>query len=52
MDINKLITITFTLFAVIDVIGSIPVLIAMKEKSGKIDSGKVTLAAGVFMVLF
>ena len=33
---DQLITVIFTLFAVIDIVGSIPLLIAMKEKLGKI----------------
>jgi multiple antibiotic resistance protein len=50
--IDELLTIVFTLFAVIDIVGSIPLLIAMKEKSGAIQSLKVTLISGVLMVLF
>ena len=34
MNINQLLTIGFTLFAVIDILGSIPVLISLKEKTG------------------
>jgi multiple antibiotic resistance protein len=49
---NQILAITFTLFAVIDIIGSIPVLISLKEKLGHIDSGKATIASGVLMVLF
>ena len=52
MDFNKLLTVTFTLFAVIDIIGSIPVLISLKNKTGKINSLKVTLVCGLLMVLF
>ena len=50
--IDELLTIVFTLFAVIDIVGSIPLLIAMKEKSGAIKSLKVTLISGVLMILF
>ena len=50
--IDELLTIVFTLFAVIDIVGSIPLLIAMKEKSGAIKSLKVTLISGAFMILF
>jgi len=49
---DQILAITFTLFAVIDIVGSIPVLISMKEKLGHIDSGKATLASGVLMILF
>ncbi len=51
-SIDQIITISFTLFAVIDILGSIPVLISLKEKLGDIDAGKATLAAGFLMVLF
>jgi multiple antibiotic resistance protein len=50
--IDELLTIIFTLFAVIDIVGSIPLLIAMKEKSGAIKSLKVTLISGGLMILF
>jgi len=52
IGIKQIITITFTLFAVIDVLGSVPVLISLKEKMGEIQSGKATLASGFLMVLF
>ena len=52
MDFNKILTITFTLFAVIDIIGSIPVLITLKNKTGNISSLKVTLFSGVLMIVF
>jgi multiple antibiotic resistance protein len=50
--LDELLTIVFTLFAVIDIVGSIPLLIAMKEKSGAIQSLKVTLISGGLMILF
>ncbi len=49
---DELLTVIFTLFAVIDIVGSIPLLIAMKEKSGAIKSFKVTLISGALMILF
>lgn len=52
MEFNKILTVTFTLFAVIDIIGSIPVLIAQKNKTGEINAWKVTLASAVLMILF
>lgn len=51
-NFNELVTVIFTLFAVIDIVGSIPLLIAMKEKSGAIKSLKVTLISGALMILF
>lgn len=50
--LDQLVTVIFTLFAVIDIVGSIPLLIAMKEKSGAIKSFRVTVISGALMILF
>jgi len=52
VDIKELITVTFTLFAVIDIIGSIPILISIKEKLGGIRELRATIISGVLMILF
>ena len=52
IQIDELLTITFTLFAVIDVVGSIPLLISLKEKMGGIRSIQATLVSGGLMILF
>ncbi len=50
---EEIITVTFTLFAVIDILGSIPILISLKEKmGGVIRSSQATIASGAFMILF
>jgi multiple antibiotic resistance protein len=46
------ITVTFSLFAVIDILGSIPMLISIKQKLGGINAFKVTVISGALMVLF
>lgn len=51
-NFDQLITVTFTLFAVIDIIGSIPLLISLKDKIGGIRPFAVTLVSGVLMILF
>ena len=51
-NLQEFLTLTFTLFAVIDVVGSVPMLISMKEKMGGINAWKVALISGVLMVLF
>ena len=51
-NIKEFLTLTFTLFAVIDVVGAVPMLIALKEKMGGINAWKVTLISGALMVLF
>ncbi|HTI08973.1 MAG TPA: MarC family protein [Puia sp.] len=52
LDLNQLLTVTFTLFAVIDIIGSIPLLHALKQKLGGLHEGKATLISGALMILF
>ena len=51
-NFQEFLTLTFTLFAVIDVVGSVPMLIAIKQKAGGINVWKVTLICGALMVLF
>lgn len=52
ISINELITVSFTLFAVIDIIGSVPVLISLKQKIGHINEWKATLISGALMIVF
>ncbi len=51
-NFNELLTITFTLFAVIDVVGSVPLLIPLKQKMGGINELNATLISGGLMILF
>jgi len=52
ISINELITVSFTLFAVIDIVGSVPLLISLKEKMGGIRSAQATIISGALMILF
>jgi multiple antibiotic resistance protein len=52
IQLQELITVTFTLFAIIDIIGSVPVLIGLKGKMGGIREGRATIVAGALMILF
>jgi multiple antibiotic resistance protein len=53
ITIKEIITVTFTLFAVIDMLGSAPVLISLKAKmGGKINNMQATLVSGGLMILF
>jgi multiple antibiotic resistance protein len=52
ISIKELLTVTFTLFAIIDIIGSIPILISLKTKLGGIRELRATLISGALMVLF
>lgn len=49
---NEILSVTMILFAIIDILGSIPVVISLRTKSGKIESEKASLVALVLMVLF
>lgn len=52
-NFEQIVAVTFTLFAVIDILGSIPILISLKEKmGGVIRSTQATVASGAFMVIF
>jgi multiple antibiotic resistance protein len=51
-NLQEFLTLTFTLFAVIDVVGSIPMLISIKEKMGGISPWRVTLISALLMILF
>jgi multiple antibiotic resistance protein len=49
---NALLTVVFTLFAVIDIIGSIPILISLKQRMGEINAFRATIVSGLLMVVF
>jgi len=49
---NALLTVVFTLFAVIDIIGSIPILISLKQRMGEINAFRATIVSGILMVVF
>lgn len=40
------------LFAVIDILGSIPIIVSLKQKFGEIDSEKASITAGLIMIVF
>lgn len=52
MNFNDTLTITLTLFAVIDILGSIPIILSLKAKMGHLESGKATIVAGILMIVF
>jgi multiple antibiotic resistance protein len=51
-NVADILTITFTLFAVIDVIGAVPIIISLKNRSVELHPGISTLFAGGLMLLF
>src|SRR5688572_17021738 len=52
IEIDQLLTVTFTLFAVIDILGAAPILISIRTKVGGINEFKATLISGALMLLF
>ena len=52
LDIKEIITVGMVLFAVIDIIGSIPIIIGLRAKFGHIESEKASIVSGVIMVTF
>jgi multiple antibiotic resistance protein len=52
LDLDELLTVTFTLFAVIDIVGSIPLLLSLKKKLGGIRELRATLISGGLMIIF
>ncbi|SNR41366.1 multiple antibiotic resistance protein [Lutibacter agarilyticus] len=51
-NIKEIITATMVLFAVIDVIGNIPIIIDLRKKVGSLESEKASVVAGIIMILF
>jgi len=51
-DSRQIITVTMVLFAIIDVVGSVPIIIQLRQKTGHIQSESATLVAGALMILF
>lgn len=52
LNFKEIATATMVLFAVIDIIGSIPIIISLKEKSGTIRSGRASIIAGIVLIIF
>jgi multiple antibiotic resistance protein len=54
MDFNlkEIITVGMVLFAVIDIVGSIPIIVGLRAKHGHIESEKASIVAGLIMILF
>ncbi len=51
-NFKEIATATMVLFAVIDIIGSIPIIISLKEKSGTIKSGRASIIAAIVLIVF
>lgn len=49
---KEVLTCSMVLFAVIDIVGSIPIIVSLKQKFGKIESEKAAAVAGLLMIVF
>lgn len=52
IKLSEILTVSVSLFAVIDMLGSIPVLIGLKSKMGDINAAQATFVSGALMLLF
>ncbi len=51
-NFKEIITATMILFAVIDIVGNIPIIISLREKAGHIQSEKASVIAAILMIAF
>lgn len=51
-NLKEIVTCTMVLFAVIDIVGSIPIVIGLRKKVGHIQSEKASIVAGLIMIGF
>ena len=51
-DLKEIFTAFMVLFAVIDIVGNIPIIIDLRKKAGHIQSEKASVIAGVIMIIF
>ncbi|KEQ31570.1 MarC family protein [Pedobacter antarcticus] len=49
---SQILSTSMVLFAIIDILGSIPVVIQLRKKAGHIESEKATLVATTLMIMF
>jgi multiple antibiotic resistance protein len=52
LNFKEILTASMILFAVIDIIGSMPIIIDLRQKVGELKSGLATLVAGFIMIVF
>lgn len=52
LDFRQIITVSMVLFAVIDIVGTIPIIVDLRQKHGHIESEKASIVAGVIMIMF
>lgn len=51
-DFSQILSTTMVLFAIIDILGSIPIVIELRKKAGHIQSEKAAIVATALMIIF
>ena len=51
-DWEQILSAFLVLFAVIDIVGTIPIIVSLRNKSGEIQSGKASVVAGALLITF
>jgi multiple antibiotic resistance protein len=52
LNFREIATVSMVLFAVIDIVGSIPIIVNLRAKHGHIESEKASLVAAMIMIVF
>ncbi|MFY0687298.1 MAG: MarC family protein [Cyclobacteriaceae bacterium] len=52
LNFKEILSVSLILFSVIDILGSIPVIINLRKKFGHVKSEKATIVSGAIMVIF
>jgi len=52
LNFKEILSVTMILFAIIDIIGSVPVIIEMRQRAGHVESEKASVAVLVLMIVF
>lgn len=52
LDLREIVTVGMVLFAVIDIIGSVPIIINLRSKFGHIESEKASVVSGIILITF
>lgn len=52
MNLKEIVSVSMILFAIIDILGSIPVIIELRNRTGQLESGRASIAALALMIIF
>lgn len=52
LNFKEIMTATMVLFAVIDIVGSIPIIVDLRRKAGHVQSEKASVVAALIMIIF